>query len=36
MKRLNIILFLLALAVLTVEAKDLKVADIFGANNNKE
>ncbi len=28
MKRLNIILFLLALAVLTVEAKDLKVADI--------
>ena len=32
MKRLNIILFLLALAVLTVEAKDLKVADIFGDN----
>ena len=32
MKRLNIILFLLALAVLTVEAKDLKVAGIFGDN----
>ena len=32
MKRFNIILFLLALVVLTVEAKDLRVAGIFGNN----
>lgn len=32
MKRLNIILFLLSLIVLTIEAKDLKIAGIFGDN----
>ena len=35
MKRFNIILFLLALVVLTVEAKDLRVAGIFGNNSKR-